>query len=139
MVREYQDITVERLREYMGRHHEHEYMLVDVRQPDEYAKGHIPGSVLIPLADIPARMDELPIDKDIFFYCRSGKRSRGAVILTGSRPYVAGTLFNMVGGILAWNGHLLPATPNLKVIDLSVSDQEILMQAMDLERGAERF
>ena len=45
----------------------------------------------------------------------------------------------MTGGILAWDGHLLPAVPNLKVFDLSGSDQEILLRAMDLERGAERF
>jgi sulfur-carrier protein adenylyltransferase/sulfurtransferase len=139
MAGEYQDINVERLREYMTQHEENEYLLVDVRQPDEYAKGHIAGSILIPLGEIPQRMRELPVDKDIVFYCRSGKRSRGAAIFIGSRPYAAGTVFNLTGGILAWDGHLLPDTPNLKVFDLSGSEQEILLQAMDLERGAERF
>ena len=65
MVEEYQDISVERLREYMARHEENEYLLVDVRQPDEYAKGHIAGSILIPLGEIPQRMQELPMDRDI--------------------------------------------------------------------------
>ncbi len=139
MIEEYLDISVERLRDYMGRHHEDEYLLVDVREPDEYVKGHIPGSVHIPLGLIPERMDELPVDKDIVFYCHSGARSRGAAIFTGSRPYVAGTVFNMVGGIAAWDGHLLPDRPNLKVFDFSGTDQEVLLRAMDLERGAERF
>jgi rhodanese-related sulfurtransferase/rubrerythrin len=139
MVYEYQDISVERLREYMGRHHEQEYLLVDVRQPDEYTKGHLPGSVLIPLGELPERLLELPVDKDVIFYCRSGKRSRGAALLTGSQSYVAGTVFNMTGGILAWNGHLLHETPNLKTFDLSGTDQDVLLQAMNLERGAERF
>jgi rhodanese-related sulfurtransferase len=139
MVEEYQDISAERLREYMARHEENEYLLVDVRQPDEYAKGHIAGSILIPLGEIPQRMQELPVDKDLILYCRSGKRSKGAAIFIGSRPYVAGTVFNMTGGILAWDGHLLPSTPNLKIFDLSGSEQELLMRAMDLERGAERF
>jgi rhodanese-related sulfurtransferase/rubrerythrin len=139
MVEEYQDISVERVREYMARHEENEYLLVDVRQPDEYAKGHVAGSILIPLGEIPQRMQELPMDRDIIVYCRSGKRSRGAAIFIGSRPHVAGTVFNMTGGILTWEGHLLPAVPNLRVFDLSGSDQEILLRAMDLERGAERF
>lgn len=139
MTEEYQDISVERLREYMARRQENDYLLVDVRQPDEYAKGHIPGAVLMPLGEIPERMRELPVDKDIVVYCRSGKRSRGAAIFIGSRPYVAGTVFNMTGGVLAWDGELLPATPNLKVFNLAGDSQELLLKAMDLERGAERF
>ncbi|MGD9949218.1 MAG: rhodanese-like domain-containing protein [Desulfobulbus sp.] len=135
----YQDINVDRLREYMARRQESDYVLVDVRQPDEYVQGHIPGSVLIPLGEIPERMNELPVDKDVVVYCRSGKRSRGAALFIASRPYVAATVFNMTGGILAWNGHLLPATPNLKVFDLEGSEQEILYRAMDLEKGADRF
>lgn len=139
MAEEYQDIDVERLREYMARHEENEYLLVDVRQPDEYAQGHIAGAILLPLGEIPQRIRELPVDRDIVFYCRSGKRSRGAAIFVGSRPYAAGTVFNMTGGILAWDGHLLPDTPNLKIFDLSGSAQDILLHAMELERGAERF
>jgi len=139
MVEEYLDISVERVRDYMGRHHEAEYLLVDVREPDEYVKGHIPGSILIPLGVISERMDELPVDKDVIFYCHSGERSRGAALFTGSRPYVAGTVFNMIGGILAWDGHLLPERPQLKAFDFSGTDQDVLLRAMDLERGAERF
>lgn len=139
MAEEYQEVSVERLRDYMTRHEESEYLLIDVRQPDEYVKGHIPGAILLPLGEIPARLRELPVDKDIIVYCRSGKRSQGAALFIGSQPYVAGTVFNMIGGILAWDGHLLPDVPNLKVFDLAGSNQEILLLAMDLERGAERF
>lgn len=139
MAVEYQDLSVEQFRVYRERHQESEYLLVDVRQPDEYATGHISGAVLIPLGQVPERLHELPVDKDIIFYCRSGKRSRGAAIFTGSRPYVAGTVFNMTGGILAWKGYLLPATPKLRVFDVSGTDQEVLLRAMELERGAERF
>ena len=139
MTEAFQDISVEQLREYMARHGENEYLLVDVRQPDEYAKGHIPGAILIPLGELPDRLQELPVDKDIVVYCRSGKRSKGAAIFIGSRPYVAGTVFNMAGGILAWNGHLLPSFPPLKVFDLDDSDEAILLRAMELERGAEVF
>ncbi|MBM9616551.1 hypothetical protein JWJ90_19990 [Desulfobulbus rhabdoformis] len=135
----YQDISVGRLREYMSRRQENDYVLVDVRQPDEYSQGHIPGAVLIPLAEIPHRLSELPVDKDVVVYCRSGHRSKAAALFISSRPYVAATVFNMEGGILAWNGHLLPAIPNLKVYDLEGTEQEILYRAMDLEKGADRF
>ncbi|MDD2465079.1 MAG: rhodanese-like domain-containing protein [Desulfobulbus sp.] len=135
----YQDISVDRLHEYMARRQESDYVLIDVRQPDEYAQGHIPGSVLIPLAQVSERLHELPVDKDVVVYCRSGHRSKAAALFIASRPYVAATVFNMVGGILAWNGHLLPAVPNLKVFDLEGSDQAVLYRAMDVEKGADRF
>jgi rhodanese-related sulfurtransferase/rubrerythrin len=139
MGEEYREVSVAQLRDYMARHGENEYLLVDVRQPDEYAKGHIPGAVLIPLGEIPERLRELPVDRDIVVYCRSGKRSKGAAIFIGSRPYVAGTVFNLTGGILAWEGHLLPDVPNLRVFDLAGNDGDVLLRAMDLERGAEGF
>jgi len=135
----YQDISVQRLREYMARRQEDEYVLVDVRQPDEYIQGHLPGALLIPLGEIPQRLAELPVDKDVVVYCRSGKRSKAAALFIASRPYVAGTIFNMSGGILDWDGQLLPAMPNLKVYDLNGDEAEVLHRAMDLERGADRF
>lgn len=138
-MQEFQDISVERVREYMAQHEEQDYVLVDVRQPDEYTQGHIPGAILIPLGEISERIGELPPDKDIILYCRSGKRSKGAAIFVGSQPHVAGTVFNMIGGIFAWNGELLPAMPQLKVFELSGGDREILLRAMELERGAEQF
>lgn len=139
MAEEYQDVSVEQLRDYMARHEENEYLLVDVRQPDEYARGHIPGAILMPLGELPERLRELPVDRDVVVYCRSGKRSKGAAIFIGSRPYVAGAVFNMTGGILAWDGQLLPDTPNLKVFEPIGSEAEVLWRAMDLERGAEMF
>lgn len=138
-MQEFQDISVERVRAYLAQHEEQDYVLVDVRQPDEYAKGHIPGALLIPLSELPDRMRDLPTDKDIILYCRSGKRSRSAAIFVGSQPQVAGTVFNMSGGILAWNGEVLPASPQLQVFDLSGGDREILFRAMELERGAGLF
>ena len=52
-------------------------VLLDVRTPDEYAAGHIPGSLLIPFDEIKVKSDQLPQDKntEIVVYCRSGRRS----------------------------------------------------------------
>ena len=52
-------------------------VLLDVRTPDEYAAGHIPGSLLIPFDEIKVKSDQLPQNKntEIVVYCRSGRRS----------------------------------------------------------------
>ena len=50
-------------------------VVVDVRQPDEYLSGHVPGAVLIPLNDVPDRYGELPTDREVLVVCRSGGRS----------------------------------------------------------------
>lgn len=78
--------------------------LLDVRTQEEYdgALGHIAGSVLIPLQQLEARVDELKDQKDneIIVYCRSGNRSRVAsafLIQQGFKP------INMLGGMKAWN------------------------------------
>lgn len=139
MATPYQNISVEGVRQYMAGHQENEYVLIDVRQPDEYTRGHVPGAVLIPLGEISARINELPVDKDVIVYCRSGHRSQAASVFITSQTRVAGTVYNMEGGIMAWNGQLLPDTPNMKVFDLTGSEQSILHRAMDIEKGADLF
>ncbi len=80
-------------------------VLLDVREADEFSGelGHIPGSVLIPLKDLPARAAELAAlkDKDVVTICRSGVRSTSAAaILTGlGFEHVS----NLRGGMLDWN------------------------------------
>ncbi len=66
--REYIDLSAADLRTYLADHHESDYLLVDVRQQKEYAHSHIPGARLLPLAELPARIAELPADRDIIFY-----------------------------------------------------------------------
>jgi rhodanese-related sulfurtransferase len=81
-------------------------VFVDVREPDEWAEGHIPGALHIPLADLPQRASELPADADLILVCRSGGRSFVAtefLVRTGY-PRVA----NMVGGMLAWEDARYP-------------------------------
>ncbi len=66
--KEFRNITADELREYMQIHREEDYLLVDVRKPHEYSKGHIPGAHLLPVGELSARLSELPLDKDIIFY-----------------------------------------------------------------------
>lgn len=63
-------------------------VIVDVRQPSEYASGHVRGAVNIPVGELESRLGELP-DKDapLFLYCASGARSARATALLKSHGY----------------------------------------------------
>ena len=54
------------------------FVFVDVRTPEEYKSGHIPGAVNIPVSEIKERMNEVPKDKQVYVYCHSGKRAAKA-------------------------------------------------------------
>ena len=84
---------------------EKNYIILDVRRPDEYAEGHIPGAINVPNEEIgTAEILELP-DKSqlILVYCRSGRRSKEA-----SEKLVKLGYTNIVefGGILEWKGEI---------------------------------
>jgi phage shock protein E len=91
-------IEVAALKSLMAMHGR--FLLVDVRQPEEYAQGHIDGAVLMPLDALPARVAELPRDVKLVVYCRSGHRSAQAVTLLLDRGYSRAVSLN--GGYLAW-------------------------------------
>jgi phage shock protein E len=75
-------------------------VMLDVRTPEEYAQGHIPGVKLIPLAELPNRLAEVSKDKTLVVTCRSGNRSAQAAQLLRQQGY--GNVHNMLGGIGAW-------------------------------------
>lgn len=74
-------------------------ILVDVREPHEYAEAHVPGAVLIPMGQLAARLDEVPADGPVYVICRSGNRSGQMGPLLDSRGYDS---VNVVGGTMAW-------------------------------------
>ena len=76
------------------------FLLVDVRGQDEWESCHIEGASLIPLHELEQCAAELPRDRDIVLYCRSGMRSARALEILRRRGFHR--LKNMVGGILAW-------------------------------------
>ncbi len=130
------DITADELRSLQARSKEKDYLLVDVRQPEEYRAGHLPGALLIPLQDLPERVDELPEDRDLIFYCRSGVRSRVAATALAGMQGFTGRMINLSGGIIAWQGVTLPEQPRLHLFPPTDNQGESLLQAMSLERGA---
>lgn len=75
-------------------------VLLDVREPDEYAAGHIPGVRLMPMGTVPSRLSEIPTDKTVIVTCRSGNRSGQITNFLRSNGFT--NVHNMQGGILAW-------------------------------------
>jgi rhodanese-related sulfurtransferase/rubrerythrin len=133
------EIDAEELRTYMAVHKESDYLLIDVRQPDEYAEGHIPGARPLPIMELVPRLFELPTDRDLFFYCRSGGRSAAAAVLALEEEVCEAKIFNISGGMLAWDGHRIAGAPRWHLFDAVETTAERLHLAMDLEKGAQRF
>jgi rhodanese-related sulfurtransferase len=73
--------------------------LVDVREPAEYAEARVPGAVLLPMAQLPARIGELDKTEPVYLICRSGQRSGVMCQLLDRHGFDA---VNVVGGTLAW-------------------------------------
>lgn len=129
----------DQLRALLEAEHERDYLLVDVRQPREYEAGHIPGATLLPLPELEARLYSLPDDRKLVFYCRSGGRSAAAAALAGEGEVTEKPIYNLVGGILGWNGAVLADRPQVELLDRAGSPAAMLYAAMNLEKGAWRF
>ena len=83
--------------------------ILDVREPNEYQICRIPGSVLIPLGELPRRYAELPKDKDIVAHCKMGGRSAKATEFLQSVGFKR--VKNLKGGILDWIDRVDPSQP----------------------------
>ena len=77
-------------------------ILLDVRQPEEFAEKSIPNAILIPLGDLPDRVDEIEEfrDKEIVVICRSGHRSGQACMFLTMNGFTH--TVNLKGGMLSW-------------------------------------
>ena len=81
--------------EELARLREKGVVVVDVRQPDEYERAHVPGARLIPLVDVPERIEEIPDTETVYVICGSGPRSEKAVEYLNRQGY---DTVNVVGG-----------------------------------------
>jgi sulfur-carrier protein adenylyltransferase/sulfurtransferase len=86
-----------------------DFVLVDVREPHEYQICRIPGSKLIPLGEVPKRVNELNTADDIVVHCKMGGRSAKAVEFLKQAGFRK--VKNMKGGILAWSDKVDPTVP----------------------------
>lgn len=74
--------------------------LLDVREPAEFEAGHIKGATLIPLGTLPDRLNEIPKDRRVVVYCRSGHRSSRAIEFLKQHGFE--NVVNLTGGMNAW-------------------------------------
>jgi rhodanese-related sulfurtransferase len=75
-------------------------LLVDVREPWEFAYCSIDGSVSVPLGEVLRRQAELPRDRPLVMVCHHGRRSQHAAMLLAGAGFPA--VFNLEGGVEAW-------------------------------------
>jgi len=81
-------------------------LIVDVREPDEFATDRIAGVALLPISQLPQRYEELPKGRPLIMICRSGSRSSSATMFLLQRGWT--DVRNVDGGMLAWASDGLP-------------------------------
>ena len=100
------EISVQELKARIDR--KEKFVLLDVREPKEYALAKIGGSTLIPLGALPDRLGELDKSAKLIVHCKAGGRSATAVKLLREKGYDA---VNVAGGINAWSETIDTSVP----------------------------
>ena len=118
---------------------EKEYVLLDVRQPEEYRSGHLPGAVFLPLPDLIDRVGELDPQKSVVVYCRSGNRSRAAAAFLLSEGF--SDVYSMDGGLTVWNGRVATGSyeKGLFLLEGRETTEELISVALVFEEGSRMF
>jgi rhodanese-related sulfurtransferase len=84
-------------------------LLLDVREPWEYEKARIAGAQLVPMREVPARLDEIDQDKDVVAICHHGGRSQQVALFLEKNGYRK--VHNLAGGVDAWSRTVDPTVP----------------------------
>ena len=101
------DITVKELAEKQARGED--LVLIDVREPSEWAIARIPGALLVPLRELPAYAGALDNSREIVLHCHHGLRSMHALQMLRRSGFQR--LRNLRGGIDAWSREVDPTVP----------------------------
>ncbi len=134
-----QNLSVDRAKEWLARNKESAFILLDVRQPEEYRSGHLPGAVLIPLPSLMDKVGELDPAKSLLVYCRSGNRSRAAAAFLLSKGF--SKVYSIDGGITAWNGRAATGSydEGLFLLKGRKTVEELVSLALAFEEGSRMF
>ena len=100
-----QEIDVAELSEWLDSS-EQDFRVVDVREIREQMQGLVPGSVTMPLATLPVRLNEFSRDEKLVMVCRSGARSAQACMYLKQQGF--DNVYNLRGGIMGWAGNNMP-------------------------------
>jgi rhodanese-related sulfurtransferase/rubrerythrin len=109
--------------------------ILDVRQPNEYEREHLPGARLIPMPQLVERIGELDPHQTTLVYCAVGGRSRMAAQIMAAKGFER--VYNLSGGIRAWNAHKAvgPQDQGLELFTGRESPEQTLVVAYALEGG----
>lgn len=134
-----ENMTAAEAKEFMAQHSTGDFQLLDVRQPKEYESGHLPGSLFIPLRELPTRLDELDKEKPVIAYCAVGGRSRAAAQLLAGKGF--GRVYNLAGGIKAWQGRKAagPEERGLELLTGGEDYSDAVSLAYAMEDGLQTF
>jgi len=134
-----ESLSVTEAKEWVAGKKEDDFILLDVRQPEEYRTGHLPGAVFIPLPDLIDKVGEIDPAKAVLAYCRSGNRSRAAAAFLLSEGF--SIVYSMDGGINAWNGHVATGdyAEGLLLLKGRETAEELMSLALALEEGSRMF
>jgi adenylyltransferase/sulfurtransferase len=102
------EITVHELKQILD-HPRENVVVLDVREPDEYQIARIPGTVLLPLSQLPKRVQELDPEKTYYLHCKGGMRSMKALQFLRQQGFQH--LKSVKGGITAWSEQIDPKVP----------------------------
>ena len=134
-----QTLYSDEVQSFIREHSEGDYMLLDVRQPGEYAQAHLPGAKLVPLPQLADSLEELDAAKPIIVYCAVGGRSRMATQLLANLGFK--DVFHLQGGIQAWENRTAtgPREFHLDFIKGDESPEEIIRMAYRMEECLKKF
>jgi rhodanese-related sulfurtransferase/rubrerythrin len=132
-------ITAKKAKEYIDAHRVADYNLVDVRQDWEYEEFHLPGAKLIPLPELPDRLNEIDADKPTLVYCAVGGRSSSAASILSGQGIEQ--VYNVEGGAMAWQHEYAVGPKELGMMYLSGNETplEIVTLAYAMERNLGAF
>lgn len=101
-------INVAELAQHRAAHDD--FVLLDVREPDEIATASIPWATVIPMGEVHERVGELPHDKPIYVMCHTGGRSGRVTQFLNQNGFPQAA--NVAGGIAAWSKEIDPTVPS---------------------------
>ncbi|OGA68066.1 MAG: sulfurtransferase [Betaproteobacteria bacterium RIFCSPLOWO2_12_FULL_65_14] len=104
-----QQITAAQLAAWLADAGREKPLLLDVREPWEYQAARIEGSQLVPMREVPARVEEIDPDKEVVAICHHGGRSMQVAIFLERQGFKQ--VHNLMGGIDAWSRTVDPAVP----------------------------
>lgn len=132
-------LSAKALQKMIKEEKEDEYLIVDVRQAEEYRLDHIPGSMNIPLPEIQFDPYIFDDDRKLIFCCTRAVRSKVAAIFVSEVGYDEKKLFYLKEGLFEYSGEILLEMPRVDLFYQDINSYAVMEKAIDFEKGAFRF